>query len=290
MSSETQVLTEPPSGVGSPTPAGRSRAADILPMGALSTAGLGVAVLWLSILVLLPLAAVVAKGTGSGISGFTNAVTDPRARDAILLTVLASLGVAAINAVMGTVIAWVLVRDDFRGKRLLEIVIDLPFALPTIVAGLVLLTLYGPHSALAPDLYATKAGIVLALLFVTLPFVVRTVQPVLMALETDVEEAAASLGAGPWTTFRRIVLPSIVPAVLSGSALAFGRAMGEYGSVVLISGQLARKTEVASQYIYQLNQNDALSEAAATATILLLISVVVLGAVGALQYWAARHA
>lgn len=282
----SQAVAEPP--VHRPPRLGRP--ADQFRMSPLSSAGLGVAVLWLSILVLLPLAAVVAKGTGSGWGGFANAFTDSRAYDAIKLTVLASLGVSIANAVMGTVIAWVLVRDRFPGKRILEIVIDLPFALPTIVAGLVLLTLYGPNSAVAPNWQGTRPGIVVALLFVTLPFVVRTVEPVLLSLETDVEEAAASLGAGPFTTFRRIVLPAITPAVLSGSALAFGRAMGEYGSVVLISGQLEHKTEVASLYIYKQIQDDALPEAAATATVLLIISLLVMAAMGAGQYWSARRA
>ncbi|MGX7679945.1 sulfate ABC transporter permease subunit CysT [Jatrophihabitans sp. DSM 45814] len=267
----------------------RERPADQFRMGPLSTAGLGLAVLWLSILVLLPLAAVIAKGTGSGWSGFANAFTDPEAFAAIRLTVLASLAVGVINAVMGTIIAWVLVRDRFPGKRILEIVIDLPFALPTIVAGLVLLTLYSAHSPIGVHLYATKPAIIIALLFVTLPFVVRSVEPVLLALERDVEEAAASLGAGPWTTFRRIVLPAIAPAVLSGSALAFGRAMGEFGSVVLISGQLQR-TQIASLYIYNQIQDDALSEAAATATVLLIISLLVMAAVAAVGYWSARRA
>jgi sulfate transport system permease protein len=254
-----------------------------------SSLGLGVAVLWLSLLVLLPLAAVLAKAFGSGWGAFWDAFTTREALSAIRLTVTSSLIIAVINAVMGTVIAWVLVRDRFPGKRLLEVVIDIPFALPTIVAGLVLLTLYDAHSPIGVHIYATKPAIVLALLFVTLPFVVRAVEPVLIALETDVEEAAASLGASPWTTFRRIVLPAITPAILSGSALAFGRAMGEYGSVILISGNLTNKTEIASQYIYQQIQNDDLTAAAATATVLLVISVLVIGLVGIIQRWAARR-
>jgi sulfate transport system permease protein len=245
-------------------------------------AGLGVAVLWLSILVLLPLAAVVAKAGDGGWSSFWHNATNHEALDALRLTVLSALGVAAVNAVMGTAIAWVLVRDHFPGKRLLEVAIDIPFALPTIVAGLVLLTLYGTDSPVHITLFATKRGILLALLFVTLPFVVRTVQPVLLALEIDVEEAAASLGASPLTTFRRIVLPSIAPAIASGAALAFGRAMGEYGSVILIAGGLNR-TQVASQYIYAQIQDNYLPEAASVATVLLLVSVVVLAAIGLAQ-------
>ncbi|MFL6162271.1 MAG: sulfate ABC transporter permease subunit CysT [Jatrophihabitantaceae bacterium] len=259
-------------------------------LGPAAGTGLGLALLWLSILVLLPLAAVLAKGFGDGWSGLVRAVTNREAVSAIRLTVLCSLGVSAVNAVLGTVIAWVLVRDDFVGKRVLEVLIDIPFALPTIVAGLVLLSLYGPDSPVGYNAYATQPGIVLALLFVTLPFVVRTVQPVLLALETDAEEAARSLGAGALTSFRRIVLPALLPAILSGSALAFGRAIGEYGSVVLISGQLQYRTEVASQYIYKQVQNDDLAAAAATAVVLLMISVLVLAALGLLRRWAARRA
>jgi sulfate transport system permease protein len=282
----SQTLAPPPVGRA----ARRSSSADEFTLKSASATGLGVAVVWLSLLVLLPLAAVIIKATGDGWSGFVSSVTNREAISAIRLTVLCSLGVAIINAVMGTIIAWVLVRDSFPGKRVLEIFIDIPFALPTIVAGLVLLTLYDAHSPIGVTLYATQPAILLALLFVTLPFVVRTVQPVLLALETDVEEAAASLGAGSLTTFRRIVLPAIAPAILSGSALAFGRAMGEYGSVVLISGQVTYKTEIASLYIYKQIQDDDLASAAATATVLLVISLVVIGLVGALQRWASRRA
>ncbi len=254
-----------------------------LRLGAPSAIGLGVGVLWLSLLVLLPLAAVVVKASGAGWDGLTSAFTGREARDALLLTVGSSLIVAAINAVMGTLVAMVLVRDRFWGKRLVEVIIDIPFALPTIVAGLVLLTLYGPRGPFGINLYASKLGIGIALLFVTLPFVVRTVQPVLLALELDVEQAAASLGAQPLAIFRRIVLPSILPAIASGTALAFARAMGEYGSVVLISGGLQFKTEVASMYVYSQLQNGDLAAASATATVLLLISVIVLGLLELLQ-------
>jgi sulfate transport system permease protein len=257
-------------------------------LGAVSGTSLGVLVIWFSLLVLLPLAAVIAKGTGQGWSGFSQALTSSESFDAIRLTLLISLGVALINAVLGTLIAWVLVRDEFRGKRLVEVIIDIPFALPTIVAGLVLLSLYGQDSPVGITLLSTRRGILLALLFVTLPFVVRTVSPVLLSLDTDVEEAASSLGASPLTVFRRIVLPALAPAIASGAALAFGRAMGEYGSVVLISGDLPR-TQVASQYIYGQIQDDNLDGAAATATVLLVISVLVLALLGLLRSWAGRR-
>ncbi len=269
-------------------PTGRS-ASGGLRLGGVSGLGLGLAVGYLSLLVLLPLAAVLAKGAAGGWHAFVSALTDPTASSALRLTVLSALVVAAVNAVFGTLVAWVLVRDEFPGKRLLEIVIDIPFALPTIVAGLVLLALYGPDSPLGLHWYGTRQGILVALLFVTLPFVVRSVQPVLLEMERDVEEAAASLGAGPWTTFRRIVVPTIAPAVLSGAGLAFARAMGEYGSVVLISGNLERHTQVAPAYVYQQIQNDDLAGAAATSSVLLLVSVVVLAAIAVVQRRVARR-
>ena len=275
-----------------PTPVGtrpaRAASSDRARLGAWSGTGLGVAVLWLSLLVLLPLAAVVVKGTGQGWSGFWDAVNNHAALTAIRLTVLSALAVAAINAVLGTLIAWVLVRDTFWGKRVVEAVIDIPFALPTIVAGLVLLTLYGQQSSIGVHWYATNQGVLVALLFVTLPFVVRTVQPVLLALDREAEEAAASLGAEPLTTFRRIILPALAPAIASGTALAFGRAMGEYGSVLLISGGLPR-TSVASQYVFTQIENDEYVSAAAVSTVLLLISVAVLAVLGEVQRRAARR-
>jgi sulfate/thiosulfate transport system permease protein len=257
-------------------------------LGPASRLGLGTAVIWLSLLVLIPLAAVVVKAGSEGWSGFWAAISTPAARDALRLTVASSLLVAVVNAVLGTVIAWVLIRDQFAGKRFVEIVIDLPFALPTIVAGLVLITLYGTSSPVGIDLLGTQRAIVFALLFVTLPFVVRTVQPVLMAVDPEAEAAAASLGAGRFTTLRRIVLPVLTPAIASGTALAFARAMGEYGSVLLISGGLNR-TRVSSMYAFQQIQNFDFVGAAATATVLLLVSLLVLAALDRLQRRAARH-
>ena len=192
------------------------------------------------------------------------------------LTLITSLIVALIDAVMGTVIAWVLVRDDFPGKSVMNAVIDLPFALPTIVAGLVLLALYGPNGPVGINIAYTRIAILMALLFITLPFVVRAVQPVLMALERDVEEAAESLGAKPLTIFRRIILPALKPAMLAGVGLAFGRAVGEFGSVVLISGNIPYKTEVASVLVYGQIESDNATGAAAVSVVLLAISFLVL--------------
>jgi sulfate transport system permease protein len=251
--------------------------------------GLGVGVLWLSLIVFLPIAAVVVTSFQDGPAAFWTEVTSREAQETIRLTVGAALLATVINVVMGTLIAWVLVRDQFPGKRILEVIIDIPFALPTIVAGLVLISLYGPLSPFGIDLVGTRRGIFVALLFVTLPFVVRSVQPVLIEMERDVEEAAASLGAGGFTTFRRIILPAIAPAILSGAALAFARALGEYGSVILISANLIGKTEVSSAYILKQIEEGDIAAAAGVATFLLVVAVIVLIILDALQRLAARR-
>ena len=186
-------------------------------------------------------------------------------------------------------IAWVLVRDDFRGKRLVNAVIDLPFALPTIVAGLVLLALYGPASPIGVDIAFTRTAIVLALLFVTLPFVVRTVQPVLHELDQDMEQAARSLGASELTVFRRVILPNILPGILSGVALAFARAVGEIGSLVIISGSLPYQTEVASVYILSRIESGDRAGAAAIAVVLLVSSFLLILGIGVVRRLATRH-
>ncbi len=252
--------------------------------------GAGLATMWLSLLVLIPLAAVVWRAQEDGAGAFWDAVTAPEAAAAIRLTVVASFIVALVNVVFGTLIAWVLVRDDFRGKRIVEALIDLPFALPTIVAGLVLLALYGVGSPVGITLAYTRAGVVVALLFVTLPFVVRTVQPVLLEFDWEMEEAAASLGASRLTTFRRVVLPNLLPAISAGTALAFARAISEFGSTVLISGNLPFKTKVAAVHIYGQIETDNTTGAAAVATVLLVVALVVLVGLDMLQRWAARRA
>jgi len=239
---------------------------------------------WLSVIVLIPLAAVVARSTEGGLDAFWAAVSNRQAVAALRLTLILSVAVAAINAVAGTLIAWVLVRDRFPGRGAVDALIDLPFALPTIVAGITLLALYGPGGPAGIDVVGTRWAIALALLFVTMPFVVRSVQPVLMELDREMEEAAASLGAGAATTFRRIVLPNLVPAILSGAALAFARAVGEFGSVVLIAGNLPFKTEVASVLIFGRIESDAVTSAAAVSVVLLGLSLVVLIAIRALGH------
>jgi sulfate transport system permease protein len=249
----------------------------------------GISMLYLSIIVLIPLAAVVAKSLELGLDQFWAAVTNEQALAALKLTVIASFVVAAINAIAGTLIAWVLVRDDFRGKAIVNSLIDLPFALPTIVAGLTLLALYGPRSPVGVDIAYTKLAVILALLFVTLPFVVRTVQPVLIELDREMEEAAASLGAGDFTIFRRIILPNLVPAILAGVALAFARAIGEFGSLVLITGNLPFDTEVSSVFIFGQIESDRVVGAAAVSVVLLVISFVVLLGITFLSRWGSRH-
>ncbi|WP_144123592.1 sulfate ABC transporter permease subunit CysT [Catellatospora sichuanensis] len=246
------------------------------PLTRVSGLGLGVAMMWFSLLVLIPLAAVVVTASAGGWSTFWQAVTNEQTAAAIELTVGTAFAVTLVNIVMGTMIAWVLVRDRFFGKRALEVLIDIPFALPTIVAGLVLLSLYGRNSPLGVDIANTRPAVFLAFLFVTLPFVVRTVQPVLAELERDVEEAAMSLGASRFTVFRRIILPSLTPAIAAGAALSFARGVSEYGSLVLLSGNLPMKTEVTSVRILSSIENDNLDSAAAVATILLAISFAVI--------------
>jgi sulfate transport system permease protein len=252
--------------------------------------GRGLVTAYLSIIVLLPIAALIAQSTDGGWSAFWSAISSPEAVYSLKLTLIASLIVVAINVFAGTIIAWVLVRDNFPGKSALNAVIDLPFALPTVVAGITLLALYGPNSPIGVHAAFTKAAVVMALAFVTLPFVVRAVQPVLMELDTEMEEAAASLGAGPFTTFRRIILPSLLPAILAGSALAFARAIGEFGSLVLFSGLIAFKTEVMSGLIFQQIGNGNETGAAAQSVVLLAIALVVLLVFGRLTKRSLRHA
>ena len=238
--------------------------------------------LYLSVIVMLPLAALTAKAFDGGFGEFWDQVSQPQAVAALKLTLGVSVAVTFVNVVMGTLIAWVLVRDEFPGKSIVNTLIDLPFALPTIVAGLTLLALYGARSPIGINAAYTRAGVGLALLFVTLPFVVRAVQPTLQEADRDMEEAAASLGAGPFTTFRRIVLPNLRPAIVAGASLAFARALGEFGSIVLISGNLPYKTEVSSVYIFGQIENDNVTGAAAVSVVLLLASLVLLAAVGRL--------
>ena len=282
--------------LAAPNSGGRKRRARRTPstarLGRGSGATLGVVMLWMSLLVLLPLAAVVAKAVGSGWSPFIDAITGREALSAIELTVGLAVVVAVVNGVMGSLVAWVLVRERFRGAGVLELVIDIPFALPTIVAGLVLLSVYGLDSPLGVNLVGTRLIMFIALLFVTLPFTVRTVQPVLHDLDVAAEQAAASLGASGFTVFRRIILPQMLPAVVSGIGLSFARAVGEYGSLVLISSSIPFHTEIVPVLIYGDLQSVGPGydqQAAALATVLLVISVLALLGLSFLQRRAARR-
>lgn len=253
---------------------------------------MGAAVIYMSLIVLIPFAALLDGAFEDGWSTFWDAISSKQATSALILTVTCSLVVVAINAVMGTLIAWVLVRDSFPGKSVVNAIIDLPFALPTIVAGVTLLALYGPSSPFGVNIAFTRAGIVVALLLVTLPFVVRAVQPVLLELDAEMEQAAASLGAGRFTIFRRIIFPNIIPALLGGSGLAFARALGEFGSLVLIAGNIPFDTQVSSLYIINLiEQNDLGTPvaAAAVSVSLLALSLASLLLLSALEKVLTRH-
>lgn len=236
----------------------------------------GAASIWLSVIVLLPLAAILWQSARGGWSAFWAAITSSAALDSFRVTFTISVGVTLVNTVFGVLVAWVLTRDQFPGRRLVDTVIDLPFALPTIVASLVMLALYGPASPVKIHLQHTKWGVGVALLFVTLPFVVRSVQPVLLELDREVEEAAASLGATSPVIVRRVILPALLPALLSGAGLAFSRAIGEFGSVVLIGGAMPGDTEVSSQWIRTLIENDDRTAAAAVSIVLLIVSFLIL--------------
>ena len=272
-----------------PTPRGGRRRRTATSLTPAAGLGLGLAMIWFSLLVLIPLTAILVQASEGGWSAYWSALTSAQTASALRLTVGHAFGVTVVNVFMGTAIAWVLVRDRFAGKRILEVVIDIPFALPTIVAGLVLLSLYGPSSPLGVNWANTPMAVTLAFLFVTLPFVVRTVQPVLLELEPEVEEAAASLGASRFTVFRLIILPSLAPAITSGAALSFARAISEYGSLVLLSGNLPYSTEVASVRILSYVEGDKLTDAAAVASLLLVIALVVIVGLEMISRRVARH-
>ncbi len=244
---------------------------------------IGFSTLYLSVIVLLPLAALTWKAHG------WDAITTDQAVAALKLTLVVSAFVALINAVAGTAIAWTLVRDRFIGQGFVNALVDLPFALPTIVAGLTLLALYGPNSPTGINVAFTRWAVLVALLFVTLPFVVRTVQPVLLELDHEMEDAAASLGASRFATFRRVILPNILPAILSGVALAFARAVGEFGSLVLITGNQPFKTEVISVYIFGRIESGDEGGAAAASVVILAITFGILLVIGGFRRWATRH-
>jgi sulfate transport system permease protein len=258
--------------------------------------GLGYTLLYLSLLVLLPLAAGVLKAADLSWGEFVAAVWTPRAVAAYKLTFGASVTAAAVNAVIGLAVGWTLVRYEFPFKRLVDALVDVPFALPTAVAGLVYASLYVKDGWLGQFLVPlgfegayTRTGIVLVLVFTGFPFVVRTVQPVLEDLDAEVEEAAAVLGADRWQTFRRVILPTLLPPTLTGFTLAFARAVGEYGSVIFISSNMPFESEIAPVLIVARLEEYAYREAAAVAVVLLGVSFLLLIAINLLDRWSRRY-
>ncbi len=245
----------------------------------------GISLAFLSLMVLLPISALAANAAGAGWSQLWQALTYAPDLSAIELTVGASAAVVAINAIFGTILAWVLVRDEFPGKWLVNTVVDLPFALPTVVAGVILLALYGPYSPVHVNVFGTRLAIGLGLLFVTLPFIARAVQPVLMSMDREMEEAAAVLGAKPFSIFIRVVLPNLAPALLAGAGLAFARALGEFGSVVILSSNIPNKTQVISLVIQGDIANGQVGQAACLSIFLLGLSLLVLVVFG----WLSRR-
>jgi sulfate/thiosulfate transport system permease protein len=275
------VAGAPPLGGRIASHRSRERAGTALSLGFVTT--------FLTVIVALPIAALVWASRAQGLSEFWYWISNPESVSALELTLAVAALVALTNAVFGTLIAWMLVRDELPGRSLVNAVIDLPFALPTIVAGLLVLALYGPDSPVHVHAAFTRTAIYLVLLFVTLPFVVRTVQPVLYELDTQMEEAARSLGAREVTVFLRIVLPSILPGILSGVAMAFARAVGEIGSITIISGNRPFHTEVSSVWILNQSATGNGTGAAAVAVLLLAISFAILLAIGGLRWLTTRH-
>ena len=257
---------------------------------------LGFAVAYLSIIVLLPLSALVLRPASLGLDGFLAVLTDSRVLAALRLSFGAAFIAALVNAFFGLIVAWILVRYDFPGKRIVDALVDLPFALPTAVAGIALATIYAPNgwigSLVAPlgvKIAFTPLGVLLALIFIGLPFVVRSLQPVLQDLDKEVEEAAVSLGANRGQTFRLVILPAIMPALLTGFALAFARAVGEYGSVIFIAGNMPLVSEIAPLLIViKLEQFDY-AGAAAIGVIMLAASFLILLVINLVQRWSRRH-
>jgi len=257
---------------------------------------LGFTLLYLSVIVLIPLAALFLKSAGMGWSSFWATVTSPRVLAAYKLSFGAAAIGALINAVFGFVVAWSLVRYSFPGKRIVDAMVDLPFALPTAVSGIALTTLYSRNGWIGQYLEPlgiqaafSPLGVTIALTFIGLPFVVRTLQPALEDLDPDMEEAAASLGASRWRTLRRVILPAVLPSLLTGFALAFARALGEYGSVVFISGNMPMRTEIAPLLIVAKLEQYDYAGATAIAVVMLLISFAILLAINVIQWMASRH-
>jgi len=245
---------------------------------------------YLGVMVVLPVVALGTQASDQGFAAFGKAIIDPFAWHALRLTFATALVMVGINAVMGTATAWVLVRYEFLGKGIMNALIDLPFAVPTVVTGLMLVALYGPSSTLGTILgryglgvIYQQPGIVLALLFVTYPFVIRSVQPVLLEVDRGEEEAAATLGASPWMTFRRVTFPTLYPSILTGTALAFSRALGEFGSVIMVAGNRPLETKTGPMYVFGEIESGNRLGAMAVSAVLLMSSLGILIALNLLQ-------
>ncbi|CAM3147328.1 sulfate ABC transporter permease subunit CysT [Rariglobus hedericola] len=268
-------------------------ARSILPGFGLS---LGFTVAYLSLIVLLPLMAVFIKSSGMSAAGFWRAVSSPFVVSAYKVSFFASLAAALVNAVFGLIVAWVLTRYSFPGKKLVDALVDIPFALPTAVAGIALTTIYAPTGWIGRWLIPydikiayTEIGVFIALTFIGLPFVVRTLQPVMEELEPELEEASATMGASRFQTLRRVVFPELAPALLTGTAMAFARALGEYGSVVFIGANLPMKTQIVPHVIYEKLEQYDYQGATAIATVMLVASFSLLLLINLLQNWSRRH-
>ena len=251
---------------------------------------------YLGLLVILPIVAIMSEALKGGLVNLWNNITLPQALFSLKLTFVAAIIIVFINMITGTATAWVLVRYTFPCKTIMDALIDLPFAIPTVVTGIMLVTLYGPKSLIGAflgkygiEIIFDKPGIILALLFVTFPFVVRSVQPVLLEMEPDMEEAAMTLGASPLTIFFRIVLPSLTPSILTGAALSFSRALGEFGSIVIVAGNIPLITQVASVYIYGELESYNIQGALGLSVVLLIISFLILLFLNFLQSWSKKH-
>ncbi|MEC5397090.1 sulfate ABC transporter permease subunit CysT [Uliginosibacterium sp. H1] len=292
MSSASYAIPAPEAPAANSRPR-RSKPFRVLPGFGLT---LGYTLVYLSLIVLIPLGGVFLKASGLGWEAFWNVISAPRMVASYKLSFGASLLAAGINTVFGFLLAWALVRYDFFGKRVVDALVDLPFALPTAVAGIALATVYSPKgwigSALEPlgiKVAYTPLGVLVALVFIGLPFVVRTVQPILEDLETELEEAAASLGAQRWTTFRLVIFPLLLPAILTGFALSFARAVGEYGSVIFVAGNIPMVSEITPLMIITKLEQFDYRGATAIATVMLVASFVLLFAINGLQAWSARR-
>ena len=258
---------------------------------------MGYTLLYLSLVVLIPLSALVFKSAGLTWNEFLEAVAAPRVLASYKITFGAALAAASINAVFGVLVAWVLVRYPFPGKRLVDALVDLPFALPTAVAGITLATVYSTNGWVGKHLEPhgikvafTPLGIIIAMTFIGLPFVVRTVQPVIEELDTEIEEAAACLGANRWQTFRRVLFPLLTPSVLTGFALSFARGVGEYGSIIFIAGNMPMVSEITPLIIITKLEQYDYAGATAVASVMLLASFVMLLVINLLQKWSRRYA